>query len=205
MSEIYTFTAIISLATFILTTHITPGPTNVILLSSVITFGYKKTLPFMIANVISYMTMVIFVGLGVGIFLMEYQTIANILKVVGLVYICWMAYKIANATSAPDSKDLVQSKPFTFWQSFIYPWLNPKAWIVYSSMISIFVTSSQKSFEQMSVIVLFIFIALLINTYLWAMGGVVLKRFLKDIKTLKRFNQGMAILLVVSILPILIK
>ena len=204
MSDIYTMSMIVSIATFILTTHITPGPTNIILLSSVITFGYKKTLPFMIANIISYISMVIFVSLGVGIFLSQHQTIADILKIVGFTYICWMAWKIANDSTTPDSRESIKSKPFTFWQSFIYPWLNLKAWIVYSSMISIFVTSSQKSFEQMSIIVFFIFIALLINTYLWAMGGIVLKKFLKEVKIIKRFNQVMAFLLVASVLPVLI-
>lgn len=52
MNEIYTLPLLISIATFILTTHITPGPTNIILLSSVLNFGYKKTLPFIIANII---------------------------------------------------------------------------------------------------------------------------------------------------------
>lgn len=204
MSDIYTMSMLISIITFTLTTHITPGPTNVILLSSVIRFGYKKSLPFMIANVISYLTMVIFVGLGVGMFLTKHPDIMNILKIVSVTYLCWMAWKIANDRTIVDDNNYKQAKPFTFWQSFIYPWLNPKAWIVYSSMISIFITSPEKSFYQMSVMFLFIFIALLINTYLWAFGGVVLKRFLKDEKIINRINQAMAILLVASVVPILI-
>lgn len=204
MNDIYTISMIISIAVFTLTTHITPGPTNIILLSSVMTFGYKRSLPFIIANIISYPVMMIFVGLGVGMFLTQHPTIMSILKFVGIIYLCWMAWKIAQDNSTYDTDEAVKSKPFTFWQSLIYPWLNPKAWIVYTSVVSIFVTSSEKSFLQIGLIVLFIFIAMIITSYTWAFGGIVLKRFMKNEKYIKRVNQTMAFLLVASIIPIIL-
>jgi len=203
MTDIYTISMILSIAAFTLTTHITPGPTNIILLSSVLTFGYKRSLPFMIGNIISYPMMMIFTGFGFGLFLTQHPTMMSILKVFGIVYLCWMAWKIFKDTSSYDEKDAIKNKPFTFWQSLIYPWLNPKAWIVYSSMISVFITSSDDSFIQMGMIVLFIFISMIITVYIWAFGGIVLKRFMKNKKFIKRLNQTMAILLVASILPII--
>lgn len=203
MSDTYTLSMIISIAIFTLTTHITPGPTNIVLLSSILTFGYKRSMPFMIANIISYPLMMVFVGLGVGMFLTQHPIIMDILKVTGISYLCWMAWKIAKNTNSYEDNTSSQSSPFTFWQSLIYPWLNPKAWIIYTSVISIFVTSADKSFSQISIIVFFIFIAMIITTYVWAIGGVVLKKFMKNEKFIKRLNQTMAILLVISILPII--
>ncbi len=204
MGDIYTIPMIISIITFILSTHITPGPTNVILLSSVITFGYKKTLPFMIANIISYLIMVVFVGLGMEMFLSTHPDIMSIFKIVGITYLCWMAWKIANSSANIDDENSTKTKPFTFTQSLIYPWLNPKAWIVYSSMLSIFITSPEESLSQMLIILILIFITLVLNSYLWTFGAIVLKHFLKNEKIIKRVNQSMAILLVLSIVPILI-
>ena len=128
----------------------------------------------------------------------------SVLKILGIIYLCWMAWKIANDSNSPNSKEDIRSKPFTFFQSLIYPWLNPKAWIVYTSMISIFVTSSKESFSQIIIMILFIFVGLLIASYVWSFGGIILKRFLKNEKFIKRLNQTMAILLVLSVLPIII-
>ncbi|KAB7884559.1 LysE family translocator [Poseidonibacter ostreae] len=204
MTDIYTISMIITIAVFTLTTHITPGPTNIILLSSVLNFGYKRSLPFMIGNIISYPIMMIFTGFGFGLLLTQHPTMMSILKVFGMAYLCFMAWKIFKDTHTYDTKKAVEKEPFTFWQSLIYPWLNPKAWIVYSSTISVFITSSENSFIQMSIIVFFIFISMVITVYAWAFGGVILKKFMKNEKFIKRINQTMAILLVASIIPILI-
>jgi threonine/homoserine/homoserine lactone efflux protein len=193
---------ILSIATFILTTHITPGPTNIILLSSVLTFGYKRSLPFMLANIIAYPIMMIFIGLGFGVILTQYPDIMSILKVLGIVYLSWMAWKIFKDTSTYNSQENTETKPFSFLQSLIYPWLNPKAWIVYSSTISVFITSVDNSLGQMSIIVFCIFISMIITVYVWAFGGILLKRFMTNKKFIRKLNQSMAILLVASIIPI---
>ena len=115
-----------------------------------------------------------------------------------------MAWKIFNDSSSFDNDSSITTKPFSFWQGLVYPWINPKAWIVYSSTISVFITSSENSFIQMRIIVFFIFISMVITVYAWAFGGVILKKFMKNEKFIKRINQTMAILLVASIIPILI-
>ena len=203
MNDIYTISMLISIATFTITTYVSPGPTNIILLSSVLNFGYKKTVPFMLANVISYPLMMLAIGLGVGMLLTQNQTIMTVLKVVGISYLCWMAYKIAMDSSSYDTSDSNETQPFTFWQGFVYPWINPKAWIVNTSAISIFVTSTENSLMQVSIIVLFILLAMIITVYTWSIGGIVLKRFINNEKFIKKMNLVLALLLVSSIIPIL--
>lgn len=204
MNDIYTLSMIISIATFILATHITPGPTNIVLLSSVMTYGYKKSFPYMLANIISYPIMMILVGFGTGVYLIKYPLIMDILKVTGVIYLIWMAYKIATNNSISKIDTIAKTKPFTFLQSLIQPWLNPKAWIIYTSAVSLFVTSKDESYLQISIIVLLIFISMLITVYTWSVGGVILKRFFKEEKMIIRVNRIMAILLLGSIAPIII-
>jgi len=202
MTDIYTVSMIFSIAIFTLTTHITPGPTNIILLSSVLNFGYKRSLPFMIGNIISYPIMMIFTGLGFGLFLIQNPMLMSILKILGVAYLCWMAYKIAKDTSSYEDNTNTHIKPLNFWQALIYPWINPKAWIVYTSMISLFITSAKNSTSQIYIIVLFIFISMLITVYAWAFGGILLRKFLNNQKFIRRVNLSMSMLLVLSILPI---
>lgn len=204
MNDIYTISMIISISVFILTTHISPGPTNIILLSSVLNFGYKKSIPFMFGCIISYPLLMIFTGLGVGLFLIQYPSLMQILKVIGIIYLSWMAYKILKDNSSYDTNNSIQKKPFTFLQAFSYTILNPKAWVVYTSAVSIFVTSQEESFWQISIIVLITLIAMIITVYTWLFGGIVLKRFIKDEKFIKKINTVMAILLLASIVPIII-
>lgn len=204
MNDIYTISMITSITVFILSTYISPGPTNVVLLSSVLTFGYKRSLSYMIGNIISYPLMMLLTGLGVGLFLIQHPMIMSILKVVGIIYLCYMAWKIASDTSELDSKDYTNNKPFTFWQAFIYPWLNPKAWVVNTSAISIFVTSVDQSFMQISIISIIVFITMIITVYTWAFGAMILKKFMKNKKFISIFNKSMALLLIVSVIPVII-
>jgi len=203
MNDIFTMPILISITIFILTTHITPGPTNIILLSSVLSFGYKKSIPFMIANIISYPLMMAFTAFGMGIFLIQNPMIMLFLKVIGVMYLFYMAWKIINSSSSYEDENYIRAKPFTFWQGLIYPWINPKAWIVYSSTLSIYVTSSDKSFLQIVIIILLIFISMIITTYIWSFGAEVLKQFIKNKAFIKKVNISMAVLLVLSIIPIL--
>lgn len=201
MSDVYTFSVMLSLATFVFSTYVTPGPTNIIMLSSVLNFGYRKNIPFMLANIVSYPIMMLVVGLGLGLFLTQYDTAMSVLKVAGVSYICFMAYKIAKDSTVYDS-DAKETKPFGFWQGFVYPWLNPKAWIVNTSMISIFVTSAEKSSQQIGVIVFFVLLATILSVFLWSFGGLMLKRFMTSKLFIQRLNRAMAFLLVASVVPI---
>lgn len=203
MGEIYTISMIVSIAIFTLTTHITPGPTNIILLSSILNFGYKRSLPFIIGNIISYPLMMALTGFGLGLFLIQYPVLMSILKIIGISYLCYMAYKIIKDTSSYETNTNAQSKPFTFLQALFYPLVNPKAWIVYTSAISIFVNSSEDSFWQIMIIVLFTLISMLITVYTWAVGGIAIKKFIKKEGTIKKLNLIMAILLLASIIPII--
>lgn len=204
MNEIYTISMLVSIAVFILVTHITPGPTNIILLSSVLNFGYKKSIPFMLGCIVSYPLMMILTGFGIGIFLIEYPNIMLGMKIVGVIYLCWMAWKIAQDNNSYESDDTIQLKPFKFVHAFIYTIFNPKAWVIYTTALSLFVTSSEYSFYQIGVIVVFILISMIITVYTWTFGGIILKKFIKNKKLIKRVNLSMSFLLIASIIPIII-
>ena len=117
MEEFYTVAMIISIATFTLSTVTSPGPNNIMLLSSGLTFGYKKTIPHMTGIIIGFPLMVVLVGLGLGVVFERFPLILSVLKIVGILYLFWMAYKIANNSSSYDVQTSEDSKPFTFLQA----------------------------------------------------------------------------------------
>ncbi len=201
IEEFYTIAMLISIATFTLSTVMTPGPNNIMLLSSGLTFGYKRTMPHIFGVMFGFAFMVILVGLGMGVVFEKFPVIFTVLKVVGILYLFWMAYKIASSDGGYDVNEVDKSNPFTFFQAAAFQWVNPKAWIMAITAISVFVTSNENSLLQVFTISFIYLLSGVISTNSWALGGVVLKKVIKDKKSVKIFNVTMAVLLVVSVVP----
>jgi len=192
MDQFYTITMIISITSFALASTMTPGPNNIMLLSSGLTFGYKRTIPHALGVNFGFPVMVICVGLGVGKLFEVFPLVYTVLKVVGISYLVWMAWHIANtkgSLKAENEKD----KPFTFFQAALFQWVNPKAW-----MIAI---TSTAAFIQVMIISCIYFFCAILSTNSWSLGGVMLKRFIQNERLVQIFNITMAILIVGSILP----
>jgi threonine/homoserine/homoserine lactone efflux protein len=203
MEEFYTVELLISIAAFALTATLTPGPNNVLLLSSGLTFGYKRTLPHVFGVFLGFALMVLLVGLGIGIIFEKFPIVLKILKIIGILYLFWMAYKIASSKGNMKIKE--NHKPFTFMQAALFQWVNPKGWIMSMTAMSIFVTSKENSITQVFIIAFLFLITGAISCNTWAIGGVALKRFIKDESHVRKFNLIMAILLVLSILPVILE
>ncbi|PHR72290.1 MAG: lysine transporter LysE [Arcobacter sp.] len=203
MDDFFTLTIILSLFTFTMTTTLSPGPNNILVLSSGLTYGYKKTIPHMLGVIIGFPLMVILIGLGAGIVFEKYPFVLDVLKYLGILYLLWMAYKIVSATNNYEINEETSSKPFTFIQSALFQWVNPKAWIMGMTVISIYVNTQEESFYQILIIACMYFFTTLIGMNIWVGGGVFLKRFISNARFVKNLNRGLAFTLILSILPVL--
>lgn len=203
MENFFTLTIILSLFSFTMTTTLSPGPNNILVLSSGLTYGYKKTIPHMLGVVIGFPLMVILIGLGAGIVFERFPFVLMALKYIGIVYLLWMAYKIATAANTYEVDENKKSKPFTFMQSALFQWVNPKAWIMGITVISIYVNTQQESFYQIFAIAFMYFFTTLIGMNIWVGGGVFLKRFITNSRFVKNLNRVLAFTLILSILPML--
>ena len=187
---------------FSFATSMTPGPNNIMLLTSGLTFGYKRTIPHILGVVIGFPIMTIFVGLGLGEFFKLYPFAFTILKIIGIGYLLYLSYKIA--TSSPKFKENDKdSQPLKFMPIVLFQWINPKNWIKIITAMSVYVTSVEYATTQIIIITFIFFLTVLVSANSWAIGGVVLKKLIKSDKGIKRFNIIMAILLVLSIVPTL--
>jgi threonine/homoserine/homoserine lactone efflux protein len=201
METIYPLAMLISIASFALASALTPGPNNIMLLSSGLTYGYKRTLPHIAGILFGFPLMVICVGLGIGAVFELFPVIYTILKIFGISYLLWMAWRIASSSGDIKTKTLKNNKPFTFAQGAAFQWVNPKAWIVAITSTVSFTTNVEESFVQVLVISLIFTFAGLISCNCWTLGGVYLKKFIKNERGIRIFNISMAILIVASVLP----
>ncbi len=170
------------------------------LLSSGLTFGYRRTIPHIWGVVLGFPLMTICVGLGLGKFFELYPISFVILKVAGILYLLWLAWHIANST--PKFKENNSDfQPLKFFPIILFQWINPKNWIKIITAMSVYVTSLDNALMQIIIISIIFFLTVLISANSWAVGGVVLKKFIKSEIGIRRFNIIMAILLVLSIVP----
>jgi threonine/homoserine/homoserine lactone efflux protein len=92
--------------------------------------------------------------------------------------------------------------PLTFIQAILFQWLNPKAWATTLGVISVYTTNSNFLIQLLYIAFIF-FIVIIPSLGCWLFFGTQLKKYLKTFKHQKRFNQSMALLLIISILPMI--
>jgi len=188
----------IALTGFGIAAAFTPGPNNLMLAASGINFGFIQTAPHMCGVVVGFVAMLLGVGFGLGAFFMAYPLAQTVLKIIGVVYLLWLAWRIANATSADPSQ---KPRPITFIEAALFQWVNPKALIAAVSTISIFILPESAVSDVLIVAVVFFFVSIG-AVVSWTVFGAALRGFLHDPAKRRIFNIAMALLLVVSIAPV---
>jgi len=187
-----------ALTMFAFVSSITPGPNNLMLMSSGANFGFKLTIPHMFGVSIGFTLMVVLVGLGVMQLFEAFPISYEILKVVSVVYLFYLAAKIAMSSRAIE-KQSGNTKPFSFIQAALFQWVNPKAWTMAITAISLYAPSK----SPMSVIIVALVFGCINLPCIcsWIALGQKIQLFLKDDKHLKVFNFTMAALLIASLYP----
>lgn len=191
------------LAVFIfgLSAGITPGPNNIMLMTSGMNFGIKKSIPHVLGVTFGFPIMVILIGLGFSIVFEQYPILHEIIKVLGVVYLLYLSWLIASAS--PDTLEGEKSKPFTFLQAALFQWVNPKAWVVATSSISAYTVLNDNIYWQILMIAGVFFFAALFTASTWLVFGKGIKQILQSAKQQRAFNIAMALLLVASVLPVI--
>ena len=194
-----TFDILPALALFAFVSSATPGPNNLMVMASGANFGFRRTLPHMLGISIGFMIMLLLTGAGLAGLFDRYPVTHLILKVLSICYMVFLAWKIA--TSAPMREGAGAGRPMTFLQAAAFQWVNPKAWAMALTAITVYVADHGTA---MLVIAAVLFAGInLPSITLWTVLGQQMKRFLTDPLRLRAFNCTMAILLILSLYPLL--
>lgn len=196
-----TFEILTALALFALVSSITPGPNNLMLMASGANFGFRRTIPHMLGVSLGFTLMVLLVGVGLVQVFNAFPVSYLVLKVVSVLYLFYLAWKIG--TAAPHSGDPDSGgSPFTFVQAVLFQWVNPKAWTMALTAVTVY--SPSQSVAAMA------FVAGVFGAVnfpcigMWTTLGLQLQRVLTSRLRLRAFNIAMATLLVASLYPVLV-
>jgi len=191
---------IIPLATFAFVTSITPGPNNLMLMASGANFGFRRTIPHMLGVALGFVFMAFLMGIGLAELFDEFPWLHTVLTVVSIAYLLWLAWKIAHA--APPEPGAAKGTPLTFLQAAAFQWVNPKAWAMALTAVTIY-APGDTALAILAVAAVFGAINLP-SVSTWCLLGQGMQRILTDHKRLLAFNWTMALLLVLSLYPVLI-
>lgn len=184
---------------FAFVTSITPGPNNIMLTASGLSFGFRRTVPHMIGIAAGFTVMVAAVGLGLGAAFAAWPLLYELLKYGGAAYLLVLAWKIAR--SGPIAAGGETGRPMTFLEAAAFQWVNPKAWVMAVGAIATY--TPQAGFLGNLAIVTVVFgLVNLPSVGCWALFGTALRRVLHAPAAVRAFNLGMALLLVASLYPI---
>lgn len=190
-----------AVALFAIATCVTPGPNNVMLMSSGANFGIGRTLRHVAGINIGFPLMVVSVGLGAGAIFRQYPWLHDGLQVIGAVYLLFLAYQIARSPTADlDDKS---GKPLGFTAAALFQWVNPKAWVMAVGAVLAYTSPLGAYTVQVFLIALLFFLFGTPCSMVWVFFGQYLRRFLTRPHYLKVFNLTMSLLLVVSLIPVI--
>ncbi|MES2196655.1 MAG: LysE family translocator [Pseudomonadota bacterium] len=179
----------------------TPGPNNIMLLSSGLTYGFRRTLPHVVGITIGFAFMVGAVGLGLGTIFITYPVLQTILKYAGVAYLVYLAAHIAMSGPATPGQDNARG-PMTFWGAAMFQWINVKGWVMVIGTITAYAGIAAFPWN----IVIQVLISLLMGSLscvAWALFGSALRPWLTSVRAVRAFNIVMAVLLLASLYPVL--
>jgi len=188
-----------ALVGFAFVTVITPGPNNLMLMASGANFGFRRTVPHMFGIGLGMPLMVLLVGIGIMQVFDQWPATYTVLKVLSVGYLLYLAWKIANA--APPEKTEAKGEPLSFLQAAAFQWVNPKAWTMALSAITLYAASRDLP-AVLWVAGTYVAVSL-ISTTSWTVLGQQMRRWLKSPARMRVFNWTMAGLLVATLIPVL--
>ena len=182
---------------FAFVASITPGPTNILVLSHSSRRGLVATLPIIFGACMTATLIVLAVGLGVGETLLQFPRVQQGMAWAGVLWLSWLAWQIFK--SAPPSLGLTASQDdgLSVFGASTLQLINPKVWMMAVAVVSVFAGDSNKTVRLLVLSLAFLLVSLPCMT-VWALLGVGSARAFGSPKAFKRMNHALAFLLLVS-------
>ena len=186
---------------FVLATTITPGPNTIMAMATGLGFGMVKSIPLILGISSGFALMIFMVGIGLGQVFIDYPALNLLLKIVGVVYIYYLAWEIAN--NPIHNRSLESDSPPGFFKGLLFQWVNIKAWVVSVSAVSAFTGAGDETFAQTLILTSAFLFTGIPCVALWVLFGSTLKQYLTNHLYVRMFNLSMALLLALSVTPVM--
>jgi threonine/homoserine/homoserine lactone efflux protein len=199
MSHEMSHELLLAFVLFAIVMFFTPGPNNIMVMSSGLTYGFRRTVPHIAGVVIGFAFMVGAVGLGFGTIFVNFPVLQTILKYAGAAYLVYLAVMIA--MSGAPKPGAGGRAPRGLGQGGGFQWVNIKGWVAIIGTITAYAAIAD--FPLNIVIQVLVFLAMgTLSIVTWTLFGSALRPVLTSERAVRAFNIVMAILLLASLIPV---
>jgi threonine/homoserine/homoserine lactone efflux protein len=182
---------------FAFVASITPGPTNLLVLSNSARYGFKAALPIILGACVGAAGIVLLVGSGVGQSLVQLPKVQTAMQWAGVAWLSYLAWQIFSAPiPAVDAQSMQKRLGLTGAASLQL--INPKTWMMALAVVSVFAGNGAERQSQVLTLSLVFFLISLPCLGAWAVLGAGSSRVLRSAQAMQRFNRCMALLLLGS-------
>ena len=180
-----------------------PGPNNAMVAVSGANYGLRRTLPHILGVAVGFPAMLVLVALGAAEVVRDSPGLQVAMRWVGGLWLLWIAWRIAVAVpaSAGAAAGPRRGRPMTFLEAALFQGVNPKAWLLAFGGAGAYVGVGGWA-AAVALGLLFAAMAVVCLAAWAALGAGMAQQLLRP-AAMRWFNRVVALLLVVSVLPIL--
>ena len=180
----------------------TPGPNNIIGSYSGFNFGIRKSIPLILGVTFGYTILISLAAGGLNIVFNAYPILKTIIKIIGSIFLVYLAYKISFQSQIQEK---IIKNPVKFFDTFVFQFINPKGVFAAITSISLFVELGENYIFHSLVVITVSFFCAVTSITSWCLLGKFLRRFAKNKKFIQRFNYTMSLSLIVCVILIYLK
>jgi threonine/homoserine/homoserine lactone efflux protein len=191
---------LLAFVAFVFVMYFTPGPNNIMLMSSGLTYGFRRTLPHIAGVTLGFAFMIAAVGVGLGTVFIAYPLFETVLKYVGAAYLVYLAIVIA--MSGPPTAEKAQRRgPMTFLGAAMFQWVNGKGWVIVIGTITAYAAIARFPWNILIQTAISLAVGTA-STVVWTLFGSALRPVRSSARAVRVFNIVMAVLLLASLYPV---
>ena len=131
------FPTLLPFLLFAFVASITPGPTNILVLSNSARYGLGAALPIIFGACASAATLVLLVGTGVGSSLTAWPALQNVMQWVGVAWLSYLDWQIIRSRAEAISTQKTAARQGWVGAASLQ-WINPKTWMMALAVVSVF-------------------------------------------------------------------
>ena len=185
---------LLPMSVFALAASISPGPVNIVCLSSGTHYPIAKGLTFVTGATLGFIVLFLAIGAGLYSLLQVMPVLEEALRWAGLLFLLYLSYQLFLHDGSIQGQS--DKKPPNFMTGAMMQWLNPKAWLASASGIGAY-TSGNDPYQLWLFALIYLPVCWL-SLASWVYAGAFLKRYINRPFILLGINRFLAICLLAS-------
>lgn len=178
--------------------NMTPGPNNLMALNNARCYGLKAAVIAGLGRLLAFSVMITLTASGLAVILYASETLFLIIKIVGAIYLLWIAYNLWRTRSSPLSEVERNLSYFGLArQEFTLAAGNPKAILIFTAFLPQFVDVSGNVQQQFLILGSTFLLLEMLAITIFAAFGLYLRHWFNQPKMAQRFNRACATFLAV--------